>query len=379
MTEGKPQRVLGSIALLFLKLGATSFGGPAAHIAWMEREVVRERRWLSREEFLDLLGAVNLIPGPNSTEMAIHIGKRRGGWPGLVVAGLCFILPAALAACAFAWTHGRGTGWFAAALGGIKPVVVAVVLHAAWHLGRGICKDRWLGALGLLGLAWAGLGGHELAVLFGCGAAAMARVWAGRRGEGALLSAAGPAAGLGLLAGGGAALGSAATPAGLFWVFAKIGSVLFGSGYVLLAFLRAELVARLGWMTEAQVLEAAAIGQMVPGPVFTTATFIGWELAGPWGAAAATAGIFMPAFLFVAVSGPLIPWLRSSPLASGFLDGVNAASLALMLVAAGHLGGGALVDGVSLALCGLSFALLAWQKINPLWLVALGAAAGLAQ
>jgi chromate transporter len=366
---------LPELATLFLKLGATAFGGPAAHIAMMEDEVVRRRGWLSREEFLDLLGATNLIPGPNSTEMAIHVGHRRAGWPGLVVAGLCFILPATALVWALAWAYAR-YGRLPEAAGllyGVKPVIIAVVLQALWSLGRSALKTRGLvlAALGSAALSAAGV--NELAVLFGTGAVVALghRLLQGTGTSAALLFWPVPGFGLDL---------AAAQPfqlSTLFLVFLKVGAVLFGSGYVLLAFLRAEFVVRLGWLSEAQLLDAVAVGQVTPGPVFTTATFVGYVLGGHAGAAAATAGIFLPAFLFVAVSGPLVPRLRRSPTASAFLDGVNVASLALMAVVTWQLGWSAVRDWPTALLAVASAVLLLRWRVNSSWLVVGGALAGM--
>jgi chromate transporter len=363
-------RELLELAGLFLKLGVTAFGGPAAHIAMMEDEVVRRRGWLSRDEFLDLVGATNLIPGPNSTEMAIHIGHRRAGWRGLVVAGLCFILPATAIVWALAWAyvrHGQ-VPQAAGLLYGVKPVIIAVVVQALWGLGRSALRSRALVLAGLASVALSAAGVNELAVLFGTGLA----VAFGRRGLAAAFLPPLPALGLAALA--------TAQPfqlSRLFLVFLEVGAVLFGSGYVLLAFLRAELVMRLGWLSEGQLLDAVAVGQVTPGPVFTTATFVGYVLGGSAGAAAATAGIFLPAFFFVALSGPLVPRLRRSPTAGAFLDGVNVASLGLMAVVTWQLGRSAVRDLPTALLAIVSAVLLIRYRVNSSWLVAAGAAAGL--
>jgi chromate transporter len=383
---------LGELGAVFLKLGTIAFGGPAAHIAMMEDEVVRRRRWLTRTEFLDYLGATNLIPGPNSTELAIHIGHSRAGWPGLLVAGVSFILPACLIVTTIAWAYVRYGSLPAAAglLYGVKPVVIAVVLQALWGLARTAVRSRILAMVGLLALAASAIGVHELIVLLGAGAfmALPIRRDGGdlRRSAPGLVGAGGVAAGPGAPVAGwsgvtGVASALVATPVsllGLFGIFAKIGAVLFGSGYVLLAFLRADLVQRLGWLTERQLLDAVAVGQITPGPVFTTATFIGYILRGGAGAWAATVGIFLPAFLFVAISGPLVPRIRRSPVAGRILDGVNVASLALMTVVTWQLGRAAVVDGFTATLAGLSAVLLFRWRVNSAWLVAGGALAGLA-
>src|SRR5665213_38673 len=365
---------LAELARLFVRLGATAFGGPAAHIAMMRDEVVRRRKWLTEEHFLDLLGATNLIPGPNSTEMAIHIGWVRRRWSGLIVAGVTFIVPAMLITGALGWAYVRfgklpETSWL---LWGIKPVILAVVLQALWNLAPTAARTWLLRILGLGAVAASLLGVHELLILFGCGV--LVAALRGRGGGHAPLRQLVPVV---PLAAGAAAISTVTLP-GLFWVFLKIGSVLFGSGYVLLAFLRADLVQRLHWLTESQLLDATAVGQVTPGPVFTTATFIGWILAGPKGAAVATVGIFLPAFVFVAVSGPLLPRLRASLMAGTFLDGVNVASLALMAAVPAELGRAANVD-LPTALLGLvSAALLLRFKVNATWLVMGGAAVGVA-
>jgi chromate transporter len=346
---------LRELALLFLRLGATAFGGPAAHIAMMEEEVVRRRGWLSREEFLDLLGATNLIPGPSSTELAIHIGYRRAGWRGLLVAGACFILPAALIVGVIAWLYVRYARLPEAGslLYGIKPVIIAVVADALWRLAKTAMRTPLLAVAAVAAATAAFLGLHELIVLFATGLLVM------------LLRVRPPR-------------GTAVAAFPIFLFFLKVGSVLFGSGYVLLAFLRADLVERWGWLSEAQLLDAVAVGQITPGPVFTTATFIGYVLAGVPGAVAATVGIFLPAFFFVAISSPLIPRLRRSPVLSAFLDGLNAASVALMAVVTWQLGRTALVDATTIALA-VASAIVLWRfRLNSAWLVLAGAAVGMA-
>jgi chromate transporter len=367
---------LRELCLLFLRLGATAFGGPAVHIAMIEDEVVRRRRWLSEERFLDLLGATNLIPGPNSTELAIHIGWARRRWAGLFVAGVSFIVPAMLLTAGFGWAYVRYASVPAAAwlLYGIKPVVLAVVLQAIWGLAPKAARSGRLRVLGAVAVLLASVGVNELLVLFGTGAAAIvtARRSVGRRQAGGRLPALAPALPVSAAAAG----ASAVTPPGLFWVFFKVGAVLFGSGYVLLAFLRDELVQHRGWLTEGQLVDAVAVGQVTPGPVFTTATFIGYVLAGPGGALVATCGIFLPAFIFVALSGPLIPRLRASPLAGSFLDGVNVASLALMLVVTLELGRAAVVDVPTAVLLAAAAVLLVRYKVNATWLVLGGGASG---
>ncbi|HEV2521720.1 MAG TPA: chromate efflux transporter [Candidatus Acidoferrales bacterium] len=382
---------LGELALFFLRLGSTAFGGPAAHIAIMEDELVRRRKWLSREKFLDLLGASNLIPGPSSSELAIHIGYMRAGWPGLLVGGACFILPAAILVGGIAWAYVRfgRLPAVAAILYGVKPVVIAVILQALCGLGRSAVKSWVLAITGAACVFLSIARVNILLILIGAGAVlasiramsrkrppnataqtkALAFAWRGVRTELARIF---PWLG---------AAGAAAAVPGiwpLFLEFLKIGSIVFGSGYVLLAFLRADLVVRRAWVTDSQLVDAIAVGQVTPGPVFTTATFIGYLLRGPAGAIVATIGIFLPAFILVAISGPLIPWIRRSATAGAFLDGVNVASLALMAVVSYQLGRSAIVDWLTLVLAIASALLLLRFRINSAWLVLAGAAAGIA-
>lgn len=354
------------LALLFLRLGATAFGGPAAHIAMMEDEVVRRRGWLTREELLDLLSAANLIPGPSSTELAIHIGYRRGGWRGLIVAGACFILPAALIVTFIAWLYVRYAKLpqAEAVLYGVKPVIIAIIAHALWRLGSTAMKTPLLAAAAVVAFVAAILGVHELIVLFGAGvliALTLTRRAMFLAPLAAVSSAAVPAAGL--------------LP--LFLFFLKVGAVLFGSGYVLIAFLRADLVERWHWLTEAQLLDAIAVGQITPGPLFTTATFIGYLVGGGKGAAVATLGIFLPAFLFVAASAPLVSRLRRSRVAAAFLDGVNAATVALMTFVTWQLARTALLDVPTVVLAVVSAVVLLRFTVNSVWLIAAGAVVGL--
>jgi chromate transporter len=387
LSESEPSAsaTLSELALLFLRLGLTAFGGPAAHIALMQAEVVERRKWLTKEEFLDLLGASNLIPGPSSTELAIHIGFRLARWQGLLLAGICFILPAFLLVMGIAWiyvTFAR-LPQVAGVLYGVKPVVIAVVLQALWNLGRTALKTRFLVGIGIVATVVAFLSVSPLAVLFGAGAITGGRQWIANREKGdiapllSLLGLIAALVALPLLLGRFGATSSVLGWRSLFWVFLKFGSIVYGSGYVLLAFLRADLVARLGWLSSAQLLDAIAVGQVTPGPVFTTATFIGFVLDGPRGAIIATVGMFLPAFLFVAISGPLVPRLRKSPLAGAFLDGVNVASLALMAVVTWELGRAAIVDGITVVLALISALLLFRLRVNSLWLVLGGAITGL--
>ena len=364
---------LGEVARLFTKLGVIGFGGPAAHIALMREEVVRRRRWVSEAEFLDLLGATNLIPGPNSTEMAIHLGYVRARWPGLIVAGAFFVLPAAIVTLVFAWFYVRYGSMPQATwvLYGLKPAIVAVVVQALWGLVRTAVKGPLLAGVGVAVVALYELGVNEIALLFGGGAVALlVGLVRTRRAAGA--------AGVLALAGATPALAQAVTVAvpfaatTLFLTFLKIGSVLYGSGYVLLAFLRQDFVNRLGWLTDATLLDAIAIGQFTPGPVLTTATFVGYVIAGGWGALLATLGIFLPSFVFVALSNPVIPRLRRSRWTAPLLDGVNVAALGLMAAVTWDLGRSALVDGFTAALALVAAVLLIRLRVNSAW-VLLGA------
>jgi len=371
---------LREVFWVFLRLGFTSFGGPAAHIAMMEDEFVHRRRWLTREKFLDLLGATNLIPGPNSTEMAIHLGCLRAGWLGLVIAGTCFILPATLLVTLLAWAYvSYGSTWENSdLLYGVKAVVIAVIAQALWNLGRSAIRTPLLLLVAIIAVGLNILHVHELAVLFGAGlAVCVCREILRHRRAGtsatALLMPTLPLAVTGTGAAGGAiGLGT------LFLIFLKIGAVLFGSGYVLLAFLRADLVERGGWLTEQQLFDAIAAGQVTPGPVSTTATFIGYVLLGPFGALVATVGIFLPGFAFVALSGPLIPWIRKSKRAGDFLDGVNAGALALMAAVTWQLGTKALIDVPTWAMAFISLVILIRYRFNSVWLMAAGGLVGMA-
>lgn len=368
-----PRGTVTEVALLALRLGFTAFGGPAAHVAMLRDEVVTRRKWVTDTHFLDLLGTTNLIPGPNSTEMVIHVGQVRAGWRGMVVAGACFILPAALMVLACAWAYVEfgalpAMTWL---LYGIKPVIIAIVLLALWGLGKTAVKGPFLAAVGVAVLALSLLGFNELVLLLGGGILVMLV-----RNLGRLAREKGAAMGALLLPGGGVSLSlwlaQAAVPVSLgklFWSFLKIGAVLYGSGYVLLAFLRNDFVVRLGWLSDQQLLDAVAVGQFTPGPVFTTATFVGYLVAGVTGAVLATVGIFLPSFLFVAAVNPLVPLLRRSPWMGAFLDGVNIAALGLMAAVLWTLGRAAVVDWLT-ALLAISAAVLLFRfKLNSAWLV----------
>jgi len=365
---------LTEVGKLFLRLGVTSFGGPAAHIAIMHDEVVSRRKWISEQEFLDLLGAANLIPGPTSTELAIYLGFRRVGWIGLVLAGVCFILPAILIVLALAWAYVRfGTTPLASGIFyGILPVVIAIVAQALWNLGRRAVKNWLTGALGLLVVILYFLGMNILILLLAVGLIAMTWENLSRIKHLPVIGFWLPVAGAGLLAG-----SIAFSLPVLFLNFLKIGATLYGSGYVLLAYLRADFVQGLGWLTDKQLIDAIAIGQVTPGPVFTTATFIGYILGGIPGALLATAGIFLPSFVFIAVTSLLIDRLRNSPWTAGFLDGVNVASLGLMLGVTIQLARTAIIDPITILVALVSLFLLLRFKINSTWLIAGGVLIGL--
>ncbi len=375
-----PQRAnLRELAGLFLRLGATAFGGPAAHIAMMESEVVRRKKWLSREEYLDLLGATHLIPGPNSTEMAIHVGYRRAGWRGIFVAGTCFILPAALIVTLIAQTYVEYESLpvAEAVLSGVKPVMIAVVAQALVGLGRSAIQGKLLAATFTLAAALRFFDVHSLLTLFLVGISTLILRSGNQKRVIGLSLASG-----GILLSPTAAVAAAVSAAGfslskLFLFFLKVGSVLFGSGYVLLAFLRSDLVNERHWLTEAQLLDAIAVGQVTPGPVFTTATFIGYLLAGAPGALIATLGIFLPAFFFVAISAPHVSKWRRSPWAAHFLDGVNVASLVLLAEVTFHLAKTTITDSLAVILALLSALFLFRYRLNSAWLVLLGAGIGL--
>jgi len=362
------------LAYLFIKLGIIGFGGPAAHIALMHDEVVKKRAWLNEQRFLDLLGATYLIPGPNSTEMAIHIGFIRAGWPGLIMSGTCFILPAMIIVLALAEVYSRfgstpQAGWISY---GIKPVIIAVIFQALWHLAQKAVKSLLTAVAGIAVVILYFLGIHEIALLFGVGLGVMViKNWRDLKLRSMPMFAV-PVLGQGLPL---LAIKAFSLPV-LFLTFLKIGSVLYGSGYVLLTYLRSDFVTRLGWLTDRQLLDAIAIGQVTPGPVLTTATFIGFILGGMQGGLLATLGIFLPSFIFVAVTNPLIPKIRDSSWAGGLLDGVNVASLALMSGVAWQLSQASLIDPLTIVITFISLVLLIKFRINSTWLITAGAIVG---
>ncbi len=326
-----------------------------------------------------MLGATNLIPGPNSTEMAIHIGHRRAGWKGLIVGGACFILPAMLIVTACAWVYTRFGSLpdVQGVMYGVKPVIIAVVLQALWRLGRAAGKDWPLAILALIATAVALAGANLLAILFGAGILAALRESIRSDRAPRTLAAILPAIRSPLAATSAAAAAVSITMSGLFLLFLKFGAIVYGSGYVLLAFLQFDLVDRLHWLTQAQLLDAVAIGQVTPGPVFTTATFIGYLLGGLKGAIVATVAIFLPGFVLVAASRPLIPRIRRSKIAAAFLDGVNVGAVALMVAVTWQLSRAALVDGLTAGIGAASAAALIFSRISSVWLIFAGGLIGL--
>ncbi|MCM1982891.1 chromate transporter [Lyngbya confervoides] len=364
---------LVELAWVFGRLGTLAFGGPAAHIAMMDEEVVRRRQWMSPETLLDLMGLTSLIPGPNSTELAIHIGYSRAGWSGLWIAGISFMLPAVSLVGALAVLYQRYqtvpqlAGW----LSGIQAVIIAIILQAVWTLGRKAVRDRTTALVAIAALVGFALGINELLLLLICGIAVLlvrlgqTRFWPG------LLFPLGTSPW--------ATLPKAPDSpqwTAVFWVFLKVGSVLYGSGYVLFAFLQRDLVERWHWLTAQQLLDAIAVGQMTPGPVLTTATFVGYLVAGFPGAIAATIGIFLPAFLLVGLITPWISTLRTHPSLRAFLDGVNVASLALMVGVTYTLARTAVVSPVTLALALVAMIAIFGFKVRPPWVLLLGALGG---
>jgi chromate transporter len=379
----QPQRTpLAEVAVLFLRLGFTAFGGPAAHIAMMRDEVVSRRAWVTEQQFLDMLGVCNLIPGPTSTEMAIYLGYRRAGWRGLILGGGLFILPAMAIVLAIAWAYVRfgSTPGATALLYGIKPVIIAIILQALWGLGRAAVKSPLLAGMGVAVTALFLLGASPIALLLGSGVLAALAHFIRRRPEGgrpaALLLPLGLPS-LGSLGGALAAGGVAFSLGTLFLTFLKIGALVYGSGYVLLAFLRDDLVYNLGWLTDKQLIDAVAVGQFTPGPLFTTATFIGYVVGGLPGALVATVAIFLPGFVLIAALYPIAPRLRASPWTGTLLDGVNVAAVGLIAGITVQLGQAALVDVLSVALAVAAAGVLLRFKVNSAWLVLGGALVGL--
>lgn len=381
-TETRPPGALREVALLMFRLGWTSFGGPAAHIAMLRDEVVTRRKWMSEQEYLDLIGAANLIPGPTSTEVVIHSSHWRAGWPGIFVGGTLFILPAVFLVLVFAWLYVEyGTTTTGEnLLYGIKPVIIAVVAQALWGLGRTAIKGVFLAVIAVAVLGLYLLGVNEIALLFGGALLVMivrnaTRLWDAR------MSLAFAPPGFMRLPGWpeiAAGANESYSHWQMFWSFLKIGTVLYGSGYVLLAFLRNEFVDKLGWITEDQLIDAVAVGQFTPGPVFTTATFVGYLAGGFGGAAVATVGIFLPAFVFVAISIPILPRIRKSPWTAAALDGVNVAAIGLMAGVTVELAEAAFVDVATVILALVAALLLIRYKVNSAWIVLAGGIIGIA-
>lgn len=376
--RGEAERI-GGIVGPFLRLGVTAFGGPAAHLVLMQREFVDRRKWITREQFMDLVGACNLLPGPGSTQVAMALGYTRAGWMGLFIAGVCFILPASLATLALAWAyvHFGSLPQVQGLLYGAKPVMIAVIVQAVWNLGRTAFR-RWPFALaGLACFAAVLAGAPPIAILLVSGGAALLAAWLRTRPKRMLGLAAWPTL---------RSLGSVPVAAGavvsagllpVFFVFLKLGVVVFGSGYVLVAYLKSNLVDHLHWITEPQLLDAITAGQITPGPVFATATFLGYLLHGWKGAVVATVGIFLPSFFMAGAVGALAGRIRKSALAAAFLDGVNAAAVALMASVAIVLGHATLVDGWTWAIGLVCLSLLIRFRVNATWLLLGGAGAGI--
>lgn len=376
--------MIKEIALLFLKLGTFAFGGPAAHIAMMEEEVVHKRKWMSSQEFLDMVGATNLIPGPNSTEMAIHCGYHRGGVKGLVTAGVAFIFPAVLLTLGLAWFYIEYGSLPAMEpfFGGIKPAVLAIILSAIFRLGKKALKGWKLGLIGTAVLLISLAGIHEVIAILAGGIAGMLCLYLSEKRSHSSLSVFFP---LGLWLKSkvifpipilGTSL-TAVSATSVFLVFLKVGCILFGSGYVLVAYLDAELVNRLGWITRQQLLDAIAIGQFTPGPVLSTSTFVGYQVQGFVGALWATLGIFLPSFVFVLILNPFIPKLRQSTLASSFLDAVNISAVAIMVSVVLKMGEDIVVSGKAAIIAGLSLVLVfGVKKLGVGWIIVFGSITG---
>ena len=361
---------LKEIAQLFFKLGCISFGGPAAHIAMMEDEVVKKRKWMTQEHFLDLIGATNLIPGPNSTEMTMHCGHERAGWKGLFVAGISFIFPAVVITSVFAWLY-QQYGQLPEVepfIYGIKPAVISIIIMAAYRLGKKAIKNVELAILGIATVVICLLGVNEIIVLFGCGLVGLL-IYLFKKNKSTLnsffpiliMQIADPIK-----------IGSLK----IFITFLKVGAILYGSGYVLFAFLDSELVSN-GWLTRQELIDAVAVGQFTPGPVLSTATFIGWQMNGISGALAATIGIFLPSFLFVLILNPLIPKMRQSKLIGAFLDAINVAAVALILAVCIEMGKDTLTDWRTIVIAIISLIVVFYfKKLNSAFIVLGGALGG---
>lgn len=364
---------LTEVAKVFFKLGLIAFGGPAAHIAMMEEEVVTKRKWMPRQHFLDLVGATNLIPGPNSTEMTMHCGYERAGYKGLFVAGICFIFPAVVftGILAYLYTTYGEVPAIEPFLYGIKPAVLAIILNAIYKLGKKALKNWQLGAIGIIVIIASFLGVNEISAILGAGVLGL--IWFGMINNPSKVKNLIPFSFIIFAQN----ISPHISSSKLFLVFLKIGSVLFGSGYVLVAYLDGELVEKLGWLTKPQLLDAIAIGQFTPGPVLSTATFIGYQVNGLSGAVAATLGIFLPSFFFVLILNPIVPKLRKSKLAAGFLDAVNIAAVGIMIAVTIRLGQDILVDWRSWLIAITSILLTFFiKKLNVIYIVLGGAILG---
>ena len=364
---------LKEVAQVFFKLGVIAFGGPAAHVAMMEEEIVNKRKWMDRQHFLDLMGITNLIPGPNSTEMTMHCGHERAGVPGLFVAGFAFIFPAVVITGTLAWLYSLyGTlpnvePWII----GIKPAVLAIIAGAVFKLGKKALKGWELGILGLFVLAASILGVNEILALLTAGVvgafyfSVKNKMFDSPKSILPLFLLQLPTASI-----------AGITSLKVFWTFLKVGSVLYGSGYVLFAYLDAELVTT-GWLTRQQLMDAVAVGQFTPGPVLSTATFVGYQLTGFWGAVGATVGIFLPSFLFVLILNPLIPRMRKSKVLGFFLDSVNIAAVAVMAGVLLEMAKISLVNWQGITIAVISFALIfGFKKVSSMWIVLGGSLLG---
>jgi len=366
---------LKEVAAVFFKLGLVAFGGPAAHVAMMEEEIVNKRKWMDRQYFLDLMGATNLIPGPNSTEMTMHCGHQRAGVLGLFVAGICFIFPAVVITGFLAWLY-VNYGKLPEVEGfvyGIKPAVLAIIASAIYKLGKKALKNIELGIIGGLVVVACFLGTHEIMALLIAGITGMlyfkskTKLTTDETQKKMWLPL--------LFTNVSGAIVTKVSSLGVFWTFLKVGAVLYGSGYVLFAYLEAELVAK-GWLTLPELVDAIAVGQFTPGPVLSTATFVGYQLTGFWGAVGATIGIFLPSFLFVWLLNPWIPKMRQSKILSYLLDSVNVAAVAIMVSVLISMGGDVLVDWRAWLICGLGLLAVFQFKLNSMWVILGGAILG---
>jgi len=348
---------LKEIAGVFFKLGSIAFGGPAAHIAMMDDEIVKKRQWISQQHFLDLIGATNLIPGPNSTEMTMHCGYERGGWKGMLVAGVTFIFPAVVITMLFAWMYAKygKLPEVAPFIYGIKPAVIAIIISAVYRLGKKALKTTTLGILGVITLTACIFGLNEISALFGCGLLGLMVFFIKKPSTKSYSIAPFLLINLSSLK--------------TFFIFLKVGALLYGSGYVLFAFLDAELVAT-GLLSRQELIDAVAVGQFTPGPVLSTATFIGWQLNGFWGALAATIGIFLPSFLFVSILNPLMPRLRKSNTIGAFLDAVNIGAVAVIIAVCIDMGKDSIVDWKTTTIATLSLLVVfGFKKLNSAFIV----------